>query len=125
LKLLEDVWIWEVPNSTAYVSAMRACEQAGQWQCCLSLLSEMSDFELPPDRRLIEVPIKACQDAGQWEHATRLLGRLQSAEAKTTESKATGRPKNGAHGKERAHARHNLRTIPATTLGVDRLPHVL
>jgi len=115
LKLLEELWIWEVPTSEAYESVMRACEKVGQWQRCLSLLGEMADCRLSRGRSSFEVPIRACQGACQWEHAAQLLLEMQRTEETQAHCGTTSSVP------RRAQERHKARTIPVKPLGVDCL----
>lgn len=38
------------PNEISYNSAIHACGRGGQWELALSLLKEMRELGLPPDR---------------------------------------------------------------------------
>ncbi|CAK0808240.1 unnamed protein product, partial [Prorocentrum cordatum] len=57
-------------------AGISACENGGQWQRALSLLSEMRELKLDPDCKSYTIGISVHRKGKRWQQALALLSEM-------------------------------------------------
>ena len=57
------------PSTNSYSAAINACEEGGQWQPALQLLSLMPKEKVVPNTMAYSAAISACEKCGRWQSA--------------------------------------------------------
>ena len=85
--------------SHVYVSAMKACGQAGQWEASLRLLEELGELEERRSAFAWTAAVAACGAAGQWQRAVGLLDEMAAELSKVASvTSALGEPQGEPQG---------------------------
>eukprot|EP00435_Cladocopium_sp_Y103_P000830 s5222_g1.t1 len=70
------VWFWGCVRYCGYSSAILACDQAGEWQQALLLLTDIQQRRLQVNVITYSSAIHACETRGKWRQALSLLEDL-------------------------------------------------